>query len=91
MATSGRFWPTRARLRRRHRLMRRMMRTSGVQADAAARIDGGWHSVRRVPNADIASMRRLAGVWLASAEGLQVPPDFCPNARFFRSFRIIDR
>ena len=30
-------------------------------------------------------------VWLASAEGLQVPPDFCPNAGFFRSFRIIDR
>jgi Family of unknown function (DUF6455) len=89
MATSGRFWPTRARLRRRHRLMRRMMRTSGVQADAAARIDGGLAFGEA--RAKCRYMRRLAGVWLASAEGLQVPPDFCPNACFFRSFRIIDR
>jgi hypothetical protein len=90
MASLGRFWPTRAQLRRRHRLMRRMMRTSGVQADAAARVDGGLALREARAKCRYCLHEEACRIWLASAEGLQVPPDFCPNVRFFRSCRIID-
>ena len=70
--------------------MRRMMRTSGIQADAAARIDGGLAFREARAKCRYCLHEEACRGWLASAEELQVPPDFCPNVRFFRSFRIID-
>jgi hypothetical protein len=42
MAGSNRFWPARAVMRRRQRLMRRMMRSAGFKPQDAARVDGGF-------------------------------------------------
>jgi hypothetical protein len=91
MLPSGRFWPSRAVVRRRHRLMRRMMRASGVSPEDVARIDGGLASMEARAKCSYCLHEDACRAWLKAVEGLQIPPDFCPNARFFRSVRNLSR
>jgi hypothetical protein len=57
----------------------------------AARIDGGLAFIEARAKCSYCLHEEACRVWLASAEGLQAPPDFCPNARFFRSCRSLVR
>lgn len=90
MPISARFSPTGAQVRGRHRLMRRMMRNSGVRARTAAWVDGGlaFHEARA--KCRYCMHEDACRLWLATVEGLHSPPDFCPNARFFQMCRMID-
>jgi Family of unknown function (DUF6455) len=64
--------------------MDRMMQTSGVDAYTAARIDCGLAFFEARTKCRFCSDEEACRLWLASDE-LRSPPNFCPNARFFRS------
>ena len=84
MSALRRLWPTYEQVLRRQELMDRMMQTSGVDAYTAARIDGGLAFFEARTRCRFCSDEEACRIWLASDE-LRPPPDFCPNASFFRS------
>jgi hypothetical protein len=87
MPTSTRLWPTLDQVLRRQEFMDRMMRTSGVDVLAAVRVDGGLAFFEARAKCRFCLHEGTCRGWLESADGLQMPPDFCPNARFFRACR----
>ncbi|MCJ7528661.1 MAG: glycosyltransferase family 2 protein [Methyloceanibacter sp.] len=62
----------------------RMMQTSGVDADAARCVDGGLAFTEARGKCRYCLHEQACRDWLG-AEAPQTPPDFCPNAAFFRS------
>jgi Family of unknown function (DUF6455) len=85
MSNSTFWWPARKQVLGRHELMDRMMELCGVDAAAAASVDGGlaFHLART--KCRFCRAEAPCRLWLASEDGPQVPPDFCPNAEFVRS------
>jgi hypothetical protein len=90
MPTSTPLWPTLDQVSRRHELMDRMMQTSGVDVLAALRVDGGLAFIEARAKCRLCRHEDACRGWLGSCEGLQTPPDFCPNASFFLSLRRED-
>jgi Family of unknown function (DUF6455) len=90
MRTSTRLWPTLKQVLRRQELMDRMMRTSGVDVLTAVRVDGGLAFVEARAKCRYCLHEGACRDWLDSSEGSQMPPDFCPNARFFLACRRED-
>jgi hypothetical protein len=65
-------------------LMDRMMDVVGVNPAIAVRVDKGaaWYEART--NCISCCHECECRNWLECSDGLAVPPDFCPNAAFFR-------
>jgi hypothetical protein len=76
-------WPVFERVFRQAELMDRMLERIGAAPAVAARIDQGmaWY-VARTMCIECLFEHQCRG-WLANA-GATEPPDFCPNAPFFR-------
>ena len=85
MARPNRFWPARAVMRRRHRLMRRMMRSAGIKPQDAARVDGGLAILEARTKCSYCEHEEACKVWLAEGATRRLPPGFCANARLFRT------
>ena len=90
MSTSTRLWPTLKQILGRHELMDRMMRVSGVNVLTAVRVDGGLAFIEARAKCRLCLHEGVCRDWLESCEGLQTPPDFCPNARFFGTLKTAD-
>jgi hypothetical protein len=90
MLSSRRYWPAFQKVRHHQELMERMMQTSGVDAYTAARIDGGLALFEACTKCRYCLHEEACRLWLALDE-LRPPPDFCPNAGFFRSCRNLVR
>ncbi len=90
MLTSTPLWPTLEQILLRQELMDRMMRTSGVDVLAAVRVDGGLAFFEARAKCRFCLHEGACRGWLESAEGLQTPPDLCPNASFFLACRSED-
>ncbi len=87
MPSSSRFWPARAEIRRRHRLMRRMIRAAGLKPQEVAKVDGGMAILEARAKCSYCQHEEACVAWL-KAEGVSdLPPDFCSNARLFRALR----
>ena len=78
-------WPMFNRIFRQAELIDRMMGCVGVNSAVAARVDQGaaWYEART--NCISCCHEHVCRNWLECSEGLPMPPDFCPNAEFFRS------
>jgi hypothetical protein len=78
-------WPMFNRIFHQVELMDRMMEVVGVNAAIAVRVDEGaaWYEART--NCLSCCHECECRDWLVCSEGLLMPPDFCPNAAFFRS------
>ena len=87
MAGEGRFWPSRAQIRRHHRLMRRMIRTAGLKPQDVAKEDGGLVILEVRAKCSYCEHERACEAWLEEGKGLRQPPDFCANARTFRALQ----
>ena len=85
MRDSSYSWPMHNRVLRQAELMDRMMGRVGVNPAVAARVDQGaaWYDART--NCISCCREHECREWLECTEGLSMPPDFCPNAEFFRS------
>ena len=90
MGTSRGMWPLLEQARRRQKLMDRMMVTGGVDIYAAGGVDGGLAFLEASTKCRLCQHEGVCILWLERAEGLKSPPDFCPNARFFKACRAID-
>jgi len=90
MPTSTPLWPTLEQVLRRQELMDRMMRTSGVDVPTAVRVDGGLAFMEARAKWRYCLYEGVCRDWLELSEGLQMPPDFCPNARLFSACRRED-
>ncbi len=77
-------WPVFNRIFHQVELMDRMMGLVGVDPDVAGRVNKGaaWYEART--SCMSCCHERECRNWLECSEGLLVPPDFCPNAEFFR-------
>ena len=89
MARSSRFWPSRAEIRRRHRLMRRMIRTAGLKPRDVAKVDGGLAILEARAKCTYCQYDAACEVWLGAGGDLRVPPDFCVNALLLRELRVL--
>ena len=90
MVPPSRYWPAFEQVVRRQHLMDRMMHLSVVDVPNAVRVDGGLAFIEARAKCRFCTVEEACLLWLASDE-LRPPPDFCPNARFFRSCRRIVR
>jgi hypothetical protein len=65
-------------------LMDHMMECSGVDPAVAVGVDSGmaWYEARS--KCISCCKEQQCGSWLQGSDGLQAPPEFCPNAEFFR-------
>ncbi len=90
MPTSTPLWPTLKQVLRRQELMDRMMRTSGVDVLTAVRVDGGLAFFEARAKCRFCLREGACRDWLELPEGLQMAPDFCPNAEFFHACRHED-
>ncbi len=72
------------RVFRQAELMDAMMQRAGVRPAVAVRIDQGmgWYDARTRCIDCVAEQH--CRKWLESADATVEPPEFCPNARFFR-------
>jgi Family of unknown function (DUF6455) len=91
MANASRWWPTREEVLRRRHLMRRMMQLCEVDTATAACIDGGLAFHIAETKCRFCLQEAACRLWLDSDEGPRVPPDFCPNAGFFRLCQMSDK
>ena len=73
------------RVFRQARLMDRVMERAGVDAGMAARSDKGMAFYDARTKCIACCRERACRMRLEGAEGHLLPPDFCPNAAFFRS------
>jgi hypothetical protein len=89
MPNSRLLWPTPEEARHRQELMDRMMETRGVDVLAALRVDGGLAFIEARAKCRYCRHEGVCRRWLAT-EGPRMPPDFCPNAAFFLSYRGIE-
>jgi hypothetical protein len=87
MASSSRFWPSRAEIRRRHRLMRRMIRTAGLKPQDVAKVDGGLAILEARAKCTYCQHDAACEAWLGAGGDLRAPPGFCANALLFRLLR----
>jgi hypothetical protein len=65
--------------------MDRMMLTTGVNVSRVVSIDGGLAFIEASSKCRLCPDEPACVHWLEGAEVLETPPDFCPNAKFFKS------
>jgi hypothetical protein len=71
---------------RRQELMDSVMQTSGVDVLTAIRADNGQAFFEARAKCRVCLHERdCRNWWLESCEALRQPPNFCPNANFFRA------
>lgn len=87
MAVSKGGWPLLEQVRRRQQLMDRMMLTTGVNMSRVVSIDGGLAFLEASSKCRLCPDEPACVHWLEGAEALETPPDFCPNAKFFKTCR----
>lgn len=61
-----------------------MMERTGVDPVEAVRKSGGMAMAQARDTCLCCLLHRECRNWLGNTEGLQKPPDFCPNTDFFR-------
>jgi hypothetical protein len=83
MAGSTR-WPMFNQVRRRQDLMDEMMERLGVDVLTAVRKGNGQGFVGARTRCRGCLHESECRLWLDSSPKLPIPPDFCPNANFFR-------
>jgi hypothetical protein len=71
--------------------MRRMMRASGVEAEAVTEVDGGLAFWEASTKCRYCNSEDECRAWLDTPKTSRSLPKFCPNARFFRSCRRTGR
>jgi hypothetical protein len=82
-------WPMFNQVRRREELMDQMMQTLGVDVLTAIRLDRGQSFVDARARCRECLHESECRIWLDLPQGLPSPPDFCPNANFFRSCGLL--
>jgi hypothetical protein len=82
MAKSRLFWPTREEARERQELIDEMMQVRGVDAAAAAKVDGGLAFLEAIGKCRLCGNEGACRHWLAG-EVDSAPQEFCANADFF--------
>ena len=84
MSDSCYSWPIFNRVFRQAELMDRMMERVGARPAVAVRIDHGmaWYDARTKCIDCLAEQECRR--WLENTDASARPPDFCPNAQFFR-------
>jgi len=87
MPSGSRFRPSRADIRRRHRLMRRMMRIAGVRPQDVAQVDGGLAILEARAKCAYCQYEEACQAWLNADGDFRLTTDFCANARLFRALR----
>jgi Family of unknown function (DUF6455) len=85
MGTSKGSWPLLEQVRRRQRLMDHMMLTTGVKMSRVVSIDGGLAFIEASSKCRLCPDEPACVHWLEGAETIETPPEFCPNAKFFKS------
>ena len=71
-------------------LMDRMMSRLGVERTAAADMDGGLALLEATTKCVFCAKAERCSKWLAGAEPLADPVEFCPNVDFFSECRLQD-
>ncbi len=87
MPNASRFRPTRADIRRRHRLMRRMMRAAGIKPQDAADVDGGLAILEARAKCGFCQAEDQCQAWLNGGGDFSQIQEFCSNARLLRALR----
>ena len=87
MPTGSRFRPSRADIRRRHRLMRRMMRRAGIKPQDAAAVDGGLAILEARAKCGLCQHEDQCQAFLNADGDLAEIQAFCSNARLLRALR----
>jgi hypothetical protein len=85
MAVSRGLWPLLEQVRRRQELMDRMMLTTGVKMSRVVSIDGGLAFLEASSKCRLCPNESACVHWLEAAETPETPPEFCPNAKLFKS------
>jgi hypothetical protein len=88
MAVSTR-WPMFNQVRRRQELMDHMVQSLGVDVLTAIRVGDGQAFVEARARCRNCLHESECRNWLVSPETLPFPPNFCPNANFFRSCGLL--
>lgn len=88
MAISTR-WPMFNQVLHRQELMDEMIERLGVDVLTAVRKDNGQAFVRARTRCRYCLHESECRQWLDSSPILPLPPDFCPNANFFRSCGLL--
>lgn len=79
-------WPMFREVLRRQELMDDMMERCGVDVLDVIREDSGQSFVEARTKCRLCSSVKICREWLLAANGeLSLLPDFCPNARLFRT------
>ena len=86
MSTATPQWPMFREVLRRQELMDDMMERCGVDLLDAIRMDRGQSFVEARAKCRLCVCVRTCRDWLLAPDAdLSRPPDFCPNARLFRT------
>ena len=79
-------WPMFREVLRRQEIMDDMMERCGVDVLEVIREDRGQSFVEARTKCRLCSRVKICREWLLTPDGdMSWPPDFCPNARFFRT------
>ena len=82
-------WPIFNEVRRRQELMDHMMQRLGVDVLVAVRANEGQAFVEARAKCRNCLHESACRNWLESPGTLPFPPDFCPNADFFRTCGLL--
>jgi hypothetical protein len=82
-------WPMFNQVLHRQELMDEMIERLGVDVLIAVRADKGQGFVRARARCRDCLHESECRQWLDSSPILPLPPDFCPNANFFRSCGLL--
>jgi hypothetical protein len=89
MATANSSWPMFRHALRQQQLMDDMMQVLGVDILTAVRADGGQAFVEARAKCRNCPHGNVCCRWLESPQATPFPPDFCPNAEFFRACGLL--
>lgn len=90
MPSGTKYRPSRADIRRRQRLMRRMMRIAGIKPQDAAGVDGGLAILEARTKCGFCQHEDQCQAWLNTGgelKDLSQIQAFCSNARLLRALR----
>lgn len=89
MTTANSSWPMFREALRRQELMDAMMQTLGVDILTAIRAQSGEAFVEARHKCRNCQHETACCTWLGSPPTVPSPPDFCPNADFFRACGLL--
>ena len=82
-------WPTFNQVRHRQELMDHMIERLGVDVLTAIDMEGGCAFVQARARCRNCLHESGCRLWLDSSTASPFPPDFCPNANFFRKCGLL--